>query len=144
MPGGRPTVYKPEILDEVKEMAVSGATDVEIADYLEVSVQTLYNWRAKYPEFLEALKSGKEEADERVVSSLYKRATGFEHESVKIFCNKDGEVTQVPFREYIPPDTTAAIFWLKNRRKDEWRDKSEIDMTGNLAERLKNALSRVK
>jgi hypothetical protein len=146
MPAGRPTSYKPEILDEVTEMAKSGATDIEIADSLSVSVQTLYNWRAKYPEFLEALKGGKAEADERVVNSLYKRATGFEHDSVKIFCGKDGDVTQVPFREYIPPDTTAAIFWLKNRRKDEWRDKSEVDLklAEELASKLSNARKRAK
>ena len=93
-----------------------------------------------------ALKSGKQEADERVILSLYKRATGFEHDSVKIFCSKDGDVTQVPFREYVPPDTTAAIFWLKNRRKDEWRDKSEVDvkLTEELASKLSNARKRAK
>ena len=138
-PVGRPTKYSPEILDEVTEMSKSGATDIEIADSIGVCVQTLYNWRARHPEFLEALKSGKEEADERVVQSLYKRATGFEHVSVKIFCNPKGAVTEVPFREYVPPDTTAAIFWLKNRRKDEWRDKQEHEHSGEVT--LKRVVS---
>lgn len=119
---------------------------MEIADSLEISERTFYNWRSRYPEFLQALKSGKDEADERVVASLYKRATGFEHESVKIFCNKDGEVTQVPYREYVVPDVTAQIFWLKNRRKEEWRDKSELDVKviEELAAKLNNARKRRK
>lgn len=125
MPAGRPTQYKPEYSEQAKEMCLNGATDVQLADEFGVSVQTLYNWRSKYPEFLEALKGGKEVADALVERSLYERATGYERDSVKIFLAKDGSVVQVPFREYVPPDATSMIFWLKNRKPAEWRDRHE-------------------
>jgi hypothetical protein len=51
---------------------------------------------------------------------------------VKIAVNAAGEVTQVPFVEHHAPDTTAAIFWLKNRRREEWRDKQEVEHSGNV------------
>jgi hypothetical protein len=65
----------------------------------------------------------------RVVRSLYSRAVGYSFNSEKIFCNKDGEVTRVPIVEYVPPDVTAQIFWLKNRDPARWRDAWQIDHT---------------
>jgi hypothetical protein len=130
--GGRPTSYKPEYVKQAKKLADLGATDVQIADFLEVNVATLYRWRNTHKEFCEALKNGKNAADDRVEQSLYHRAVGFERDTVKIFCSKDGDVTQVPFREMVPPDTTACIFWLKNRRRDEWRDRQEHEHTGKI------------
>lgn len=111
-------------------MAERGATDVEIADCFEVSVRTLYRWKAEHDDFRQALKVAKDYADERVERSLYQRALGFEHDAVKIFVNKEGAITTVPYREIIPPDTTACIFWLKNRKREEWRDKVEAEVTG--------------
>jgi hypothetical protein len=51
----------------------------------------------------------------RVERSLDQRAVGYERDAVKIFCSKDGKITKVPYREHVPPDVTACIFWLKNR-----------------------------
>lgn len=127
---GRPSEYKPEYVTQVLEMAERGATDVEIADSFEVSVRTLYRWKAEHEDFRQSLKIAKDVADERVERSLYQRALGFEHDSVKIFVNKEGSVTQVPYREIVAPDTTACIFWLKNRKREEWRDKVEAEVTG--------------
>lgn len=127
---GRPTSYKPEYVKQAAKLAKLGATDIEIADFFGVAEATLNNWKNSQPGFLESLKVAKEEADQRVERSLYRRALGFEHEAVKIFCSKDGEVTQVPYREVVPPDTTACIFWLKNRKKDQWRDKQDLEHTG--------------
>lgn len=127
---GRPSEYNPEYVSKVLEMAERGATDVEIADYFDVSVRTLYRWKAEHEDFRQALKVAKDVADERVERSLYQRALGFEHDAVKIFVNKEGDVTKVPYREIVAPDTTACIFWLKNRKKAEWRDKVETEVTG--------------
>lgn len=127
---GRPSEYDPAYVTKVLEMAERGATDVEIADYFDVSVRTLYRWKAEHEDFRQALKIAKDVADERVERSLYQRALGFECEAVKIFCSKDGEVTKVPYREIVAPDTTACIFWLKNRKREEWRDKVETEVTG--------------
>lgn len=106
-----------------------GATDVEVADMLGVSVRTVYNWRSTKPEFSAALVVGKQSADERVERSLYSRALGYTHDAVKIF-NANGAPLVVPYREHVAPDTTACIFWLKNRRPDEWRDKIQQEHTG--------------
>lgn len=122
---GRPTSYKPEYALQAEKLCVLGATDIEVADFFGISVATVSNWKNEHSDFLEALKSGKEKSDERVERSLYHRAIGYSFDAVKIFNGKYGVVT-VPYREHIPPDTTAMIFWLKNRRKDRWRDRHEL------------------
>lgn len=100
---------------------------MELADEFDVTVRTIYAWRAKHPEFLQAIKASKEIADERVERSLYHRAVGFEHTSVKIFMPAGAsEPVFAPYREYIPPDTAAAFAWLKNRKPDTWRDRKEV------------------
>jgi len=137
MPAGRPTEYKPEYVERAAEMCANGATDIELADEFEVSVSTLYNWRAKFPEFLRAIKTAKQVADERVERSLFQRASGYEHQAVKVSFDKDGNPLYAPYREVIPPDPTSMIFWLKNRKSEEWRDKTELKVSGDpLAELL--------
>ena len=146
MPAGRPSEYRVKYIERAKEMCSNGATDAELAEEFGVSVTTLYNWRAKYPEFLEALKIPKRNADDRVERSLFERATGYTRESVKIFYDsKTGRTIEVPFLEHVPPDPTAMIFWLKNRRPKEWRDKIEHDVPGltDIAARLANAEKRL-
>ena len=72
-------------------------------------------------------KAGKAEADVRVERSLYQRAVGYSYDAVKIFCDKNGKVTRVPYREHVPPDFTAHIFWLKNRDPAHWRDAWQME-----------------
>ena len=55
------------------------------------------------------------------------RANGFHYDAVKIFCDKNGRVTKVPYREYVIPDVTAGIFWLKNRDPQHWRDSQQLE-----------------
>jgi hypothetical protein len=76
-----------------------------------------------------ALAAGKAEADGRVERSLYMRAVGYSYDAEKIFCDKNGNVTKVPYREHVPPDVTAQIFWLKNRDRAHWRDAWHFDHT---------------
>lgn len=137
MAGGRPTEYKDEYCDQVEKLCKLGATDKELADFFEVTEQTINNWKIYYPEFFESIKKGKTLADANVADRLYQRAMGYTHEAVKIFPSggeiedKEGNKVKgaliVPYQEHYPPDTVAAIFWLKNRQKDKWRDKQEID-----------------
>ena len=121
MAGGRPTAYKPEYALQAEKLCNLGATDIELADFFEVSPATITNWKNKHPEFLAALKTGKESLDERVERSLYHKAIGYSFDAVKIFNGADGPV-YAPYREHVAPDTTACIFWLKNRRQQQWRD----------------------
>lgn len=128
--GGAPTLYKAVFANQAKKLCLLGATDLEIADFFNVNVATIYRWKNTQQKFCDALKAGKAQADARVERSLYAKATGYMHDAVKIFQN-EGVPVIVPFREHVPPDTTACIFWLKNRKPKEWRDvhKHEIDAT---------------
>jgi hypothetical protein len=143
MPAGRPTEYRPEYVEQAEKLCLLGATDMQLADFFEVSERTLNTWKHVHPEFLQSLKVAKSEADTAVERSLYRKALGYEFESVKVFCT-NGEVTQVPYREIVPPSDTAIIFWLKNRKSQEWRDKSEVEIPGlsALADRISKARSR--
>jgi hypothetical protein len=125
---GRPTDYKLAYAEGARALASKGATDAEIADFYNVDVRTIYRWKNTHDEFCQALKAGKEVADERVERSLYHRAIGYEQEEVKIFMPAGADKpVYAPFTAKIAPDTTAAIFWLKNQG---WTDKSTTEITG--------------
>ena len=126
---GRPSSFKPEYTEQAVKLCRLGATDKEVADFFEVSEQTLNAWKKAHPAFLESLKRGKRVADAEVASKLFSRATGYEHpeDDIKAIA---GEIVITPTIKHYPPDTTAAIFWLKNRRPDLWRDKVEQSHTG--------------
>lgn len=125
----RPSKFKPEFIAQAEKLCRLGATDMELADFFDVEVRTLYRWKADNEQFCQALKSGKNEADDRVERSLYARANGYEHDEVDIRVVQGG-IVQTPIRKYYPPDTTAAIFWLKNRRAAEWRETKAVELTG--------------
>lgn len=123
--GGRKSKYTAEAARQAEELARLGVTDEQIAAVLGIAVSTLNRWKARHVVFSRALKAGKDVADARVVQSLYRRATGYTHPEEKIF-QYEGEPVRVKTMKCYPPDTTACIFWLKNRRPDLWRDKHEV------------------
>lgn len=125
---GRPTDYKDEYNDLAYKFCLLGATDTDLASFFDVCEATINNWKKEYPEFLESIKKGKFQADANVADRLYQRALGFEHDSEEIKV-VDGDIERVPVRKVYPPDPTSAIFWLKNRQPDKWRDKQDIDHT---------------
>ncbi|TSP11447.1 helix-turn-helix domain-containing protein [Cupriavidus campinensis] len=125
----RPTSYKAEYAEQAFKLCLLGATDAEMADIFGVTEQTLNNWKTSHPEFFESIKSGKAAADANVASRLYQRAMGYTHPAVKIVV-VGGEIKHKPYTEHYPPDTAAGIFWLKNRRKKDWRDKIEQELSG--------------
>lgn len=129
---GRPTKYNPEThLVIVEALAKLGLTIPQLAETLDVAPATLNNWMAQYPDFLEAIKEARQFADETVEASLFQRATGYSHEAVKIFMPAGAsEPVYAPFIEHLPPDPTSMIFWLKNRKPKEWRDKVELEHSG--------------
>jgi len=117
---GRPSLYDPKLHPKLAFwLAQAGLTDEQIAEEIAIHTDTLYQWRKVHPEFSEALKGGKATPDDEVEAALLRRAKGFKY--------AEGGKEKVAL-----PDTTACIFWLKNRRPGEWRDKREHDVTGNI------------
>lgn len=129
--GGRPSSYKPEYAQQARKLCELGATDVDLADFFGVERTTIWRWSSRHKEFCNALKAGKKAADERVEHSLYHKAVGYTFDAVKIFMPQGAsKPVYAPYREHVAPDTTAAIFWLKNRRPKLWRDRVQQEHTG--------------
>lgn len=111
--------------------ARDGLTDEQIAHNMGISPATLYNYKRDHLEILEALKKGKEVVDIQVENALLKRALGYSYEEKKVEVSKEGTKVTKTIKEVVP-DTTAQIFWLKNRRPDRWRDKQDIEHSGQI------------
>lgn len=135
---GRKSAYKEEYNQLAENYALLGATDKEMADLFGVTERTLNQWKKTYPEFLQSLKKGKNIADANVASRLYNRAIGYDCKATK-FATSEGHITDSKeYIEHYPPDTTAAIFWLKNRQPEKWRDRKEVDANVNLSNELES------
>ena len=119
--GGRKTVYSPRLAVVARKCCERGMTDIEVADILGIGLATLYRWKLEYPGFSRVFKLGKAEADDRVERSLYSRAVGYDYMAEKPSMTRHGQKT-MQYRAHIPPDTAAAVWYLKNRRPDRWRD----------------------
>ena len=126
-----------EGLTLIEGWARDGLIDEQIAANIGITTTTLYDWKKKYADFSDALKKGKETSDYEVENALFKSATGYEYEERKEVqevvdgvMRKRVEVT----RKQVPPNATSAIFWLKNRKPDKWRNKQEIEISKLRAE----------
>lgn len=135
---GRPVKYDEDYHPKIAlKLALTGFIDEQMADFFEIATSTYYEWLKKYPAFSESIKSGKIVADSNIASSLYTKALGQTkkvQKAIKLKETKTGigsteRVEMVEEEIYIPPDTTAQIFWLKNRQPKAWRDKVESDVT---------------
>lgn len=116
---------EPDGLLLLEGWARDGLTDEQLAEKMGINPATLYDWKNKHPEISEALKKGKEIVDIQVENALLKRALGYEYMEERVeISEKDGRKV-IQTTKTVPPDTTAQIFWLKNRRPDKWRDKPE-------------------
>lgn len=121
-----------EGLLKIEGWARDGLTDEQIANNIGIRRPTLYDWKNKYHDISDALKKGKEVIDRQVENALLKRALGYEYvETTKELTDLGLTVTKQVTKQ-VSPDTTAQIFWLKNRKPKEWRDKKETEVTGNL------------
>jgi hypothetical protein len=127
-----------EALIALSTWAKLGLTDENIAHNMGINVSTLYVWKNKYKDIKEALTHAKAIADSIVENSLYKRANGFSYDEVTRE-NKFNPTTEVYemittkiVTKMVIPDTTAQIYWLKNRKQDMWRDKHEVNISGNV------------
>lgn len=132
--GGRPTKYRDEYAEQAERLCLLGLTNEQLANFFDVNVDTIYEWQKVHDQFSDALKAGKDEADGKVAKSLYERALGYKHKAVKIVADaKTGMDHTVEYTEHYPPDTTAAIFWLKNRQSAMWRDRQDVNHSGGVS-----------
>lgn len=130
-----------EGLTLIEGWARAGLSDEQIAHNIGIRRETLYDWINKYPNISHARKKGKEVADFEVENALYKSALGYEVEEVKtIFEDTDnGQRKRVEkTKKQMSPNVTAQIFWLKNRKSEDWRDRRDVDHSGEITQNLNN------
>lgn len=136
---GRPTKFKPEYARQAQKMCELGATDQDLAEAFDVSRSTLNLWKAKYKEFSDTLRLGKDAADDRVEAALYHRAIGYSHPDTDIRVIDNKIVTTDMIKHY-PPETKANLAWLYNRRPNKWHPAPKDGFAG---EELAEVLSRL-
>lgn len=134
---------EPEGLTLLEGWARDGLTDEQIAGNIGINTSTLYDWKNKFSKISEALKKGKEVVDIQVENALLKRALGYEFQETRVEkSDKDGTKI-IQTLKHIPADTTAQIFWLKNRRPDKWRDKPEMPGDSDMLKKAKELLEGI-
>lgn len=120
---GRPTKYSPVFVEVAKVFVRSGHTLQELAEALQISIDTLFEWRKKHVDFSEAVNGAITDRNKEVENSLFNRATGrVKVREVKLLPNENGKM--VPVAQVIkelPPDFLAQKFWLMNTAPDKWR-----------------------
>ncbi|ATH60206.1 helix-turn-helix domain-containing protein [Staphylococcus nepalensis] len=123
---------KEENLIRVQGWARDGLTMDQIAYNIGISKQTLYRWQERSSDFLDALKVSRDSADRQVENALFKNALGFKYVEQQL--TDTGEVVDV--EKYAKPNTTAQIFWLKNRKQEVWREKQNIEHAGGVEQKI--------
>ena len=127
----------PEGLLKLEGWARDGLTDEQIAGNAGINPATLYVWKQKYPEISEALKRGKEIVDRQVENALLKRALGYEYEEVKEKFEGNILTERTVTKKEVVPDVTAQIFWLKNRKREAWADRQNIELSQPIDDSIK-------
>ena len=130
--------YDPKFAEQGRKLCLLGATQADLAEFFGITVDRLISWERKYKEFRDALELGRAQADAEVADRLFRRALGYKRKTQKAFQHQ-GQPIVVDIEEELPPDTIAGIFWLKNRRRENWRDRHEHDV--NAGEGLISILS---
>lgn len=127
----------PEGLLKLEGWARDGLTDEQIAKNIGISRETLNQWKNKFSDISDTLKRGKEIIDRQVENALLKRALGYDYEEVSEKYENGFLTEKKVTKKHVVPDTTAQIFWLKNRKPDEWRDKQNVEISGLAEEQSK-------
>ena len=130
---GRPTRYSKALLPRAAKYARYGMTNEEIAEALGVTTSTFGKWLHDHPEFSDTVKKGRENKDGSVERTLLERALGYDYiDVVKEFDSEGNVIRTKEMHKHQPPEVVAQIFWLKNRKPAEWRDKKDIAVEGQI------------
>lgn len=125
----------PDGITRLEAWARDGLTLEQIAHNMGVADSTLRKWRDDHEAISAALKRGKEVVDIEVENALLKRALGYDYTEERVEVSKENGKKSVKTTQtvkHVPPDVTAQIFWLKNRRPDRWRDKQQLEHSGRV------------
>lgn len=123
--------FNESLKSRIVALVEEGKTLEQVGEIIGVSKQTIYNWFGHHKDLLYAVRAARQIADELVEASLFSRALGYSHPEEKVFnSDKFGIVTHETVKHY-PPDTQAAMFWLRNRQPAKWKEKTEGDVTVN-------------
>ena len=133
----------PEGLLKIEGWARDGLTDEQIAANIGIGYSTLQPWKSKYQDIQDTLKRGKEIVDRQVENALLRRALGYEYEEVREKYESGVLTERTVTKKEVVADTTAQIFWLKNRKPDKWRDKPNYEDSSEL-DRLDAILKGLK
>ena len=136
-----PAPYKPEYAEEARTLGLLGeTTDEALARALEVTVETLDEWRRTEPEFARAVRYGRMMGDAQAAGGLHGAAIGPSHQADKIFMFAAWEKPlYAPYTRRYPPSGTSALRWLERRRASDWGIKKDsgaqqYDDTGHLSD----------
>jgi hypothetical protein len=129
IPGVRPTKWNNFRPREAFKYALLGATDRQVADLMDIDINTLNDWKRSHPEFANALKEGKIKADSEVADAMYRKAIGFWIDVVEPVVLKNGDIVEVSKRKYYPPDGTVGMKWMALRQRDLWAEVTRIEAT---------------
>ena len=129
----------------IEGWARDGLTDEQIAKNIGISRSTLNEWKKKYSDSSDTLKQGKEVIDRQVENALLKRAIGYEYEEVSEKFEGGVLTERKVTKKQVVPDTTAQIFWLKNRKPSMWRDRAQVDIDAEFSkvDELISAIDKV-
>lgn len=130
---GVDTKYKEEFVEMAYEFLQEGKTMKQLAQFLGISKSTLYQWKDKYDKLSDAISRGRAKADDLIEESCYEAARGMWIEEEQAFQNKTtGEITIITVRKQLPPNPILTKYWLNNRKPQEWREKKDVEMSGEI------------
>jgi len=126
-------IHLPSCLPQVRAIAAKGYTDKEISAIYGIPSDLFRAWRKAYPDFDDALNRGRLQPDAAVIEALFKTAVGYDFKEEGL--TRTGAVREI--RRHKPPDTTAIKYWLNNRAKEMWKDRSSAEVSGGSDEGAK-------
>lgn len=137
--GGRPPIEFGEAVVSLLDDYEGAGTVTQLCEHLGVKNHIFYKWLKEQPTFTEAVMRVRARADDQVENALHRRAIGYDHEVIEERLDKDGCAHPTRKEIHVVPDGGAAMNWLKNRRPETWREKKEVEINANFAERVKEA-----
>lgn len=131
-PPGQPTLYKTEYDEVVYRFAILGYEDDELAQFLGISRDTLYEWMKRHQTFSDSRARGKEKSNSEVEAALRERALGYTHKTEKVFLGPGGQIVTHVSDQHYPPDAKSVELWLNNRSPARWKDRRVVENTGEV------------